>query len=439
MATLIPISSTAQTQNKPTVIVIGGGIVGLSCAYYLAQRGVAVTVIEKDEIGVGASAGNAGLIAVGHPPLPQPGLAWKGLKWMFDPTGPLYIPPRFKPDLIKWLWQFHRACKPTTFRRSMQLLATLGRSTLQCFDDLQIENGTSADTDSSAVPSVHIQRQGQIEVYKTVTMRDHCRHEADLLRTYGFDVEELDTNTLHEREPAYVDDVIGAIILKDSAFAHPQHVMQQLSARAAEVGVTIKANTCADEIVMNGSAFQGVRVKGSNELLEGDTLILAAGAWTTPLAQSIGVPVPMQAAKGYHMDLTAPEVNINMAGVLKETLVAVNPSNNGLRLAGTLEFSGINERIVRKRLEMLETAAKAYIKGVEHTTRIGEWCGLRPCTADGLPVVGWAPQVEGVCIATGHAMLGFALGPATGKLISELILDNKTSLDITPLSPSRFG
>ena len=146
----------------------------------------------------------------------------------------------------------------------------------------------------------------------------------------------------------------------------------------------------------------------------------------------------MQAAKGYHINLSAPAENIKMAGVLKETLVAVNPLAGGLRIAGTLEFSGINDRVMRARVEMLLAGARQYIRGLDEVERISEWHGFRPCTADGLPVIGPAPGVGNVQIATGHAMMGFALGPITGRLVSEMLLDGKPSLDLSGLAVDRL-
>ena len=412
-------------------IIIGGGIVGLSCAYFLARRGTAVTVIERDAIGEGASGGNAGLIAAGHPPIPKPGVTKQAMKWMFDSTSPLYIQPRFKPDLIRWLWQFHKACKPAVFHRSMDILATLGHAAIECFDEILAQECFTTEVD--------YHRGGQIEAFRTQKMRDTCRAEADELRESGFEVEELDQNQLHEREPAYHDDVLGAFIWKDSAFADPRAFTIAMAKRAVKHGATIRAGEAVESITVLDGAFTGVRLT-SGDVIEGNQLVLAAGIWTTPLAQSIGIHLPMQGAKGYHINLTSPPVNVRMGGVFKETFIAFNPIRDGLRLAGTLEFSGLDDRMRRERLEALVTGASKYVKGIDQTERISEWFGYRPCTADGLPVIGDAPSTSNVYVATGHAMMGFLLGPITGRLISELILDEQPSIELgEALSVGRFA
>ena len=175
-------------------MVIGGGMVGLSTAYYLAGRGCEVTVLERDEIGVGASAGNAGLIALGHPPIPRPGVIRQTIKWMFDSSSPLYIPLRFEPALLKWLWQFRAACAEKFFLQSMEILARLARGTETCLAEMCADAGLGK--------SAEYHSHGQIEIYKTPRMRDACLHEAELLRRHGFEIEEWSADELHAREPA---------------------------------------------------------------------------------------------------------------------------------------------------------------------------------------------------------------------------------------------
>jgi D-amino-acid dehydrogenase len=156
------------------------------------------------------------------------------------------------------------------------------------------------------------------------------------------------------------------------------------------------------------------------------------------MARALGVKVPMQAGKGYHVNLTVPEPCVSTACVLNETYVAVTPMNDGLRLAGTVELSGTNLRLRQERIDMLSVGAKNYLRNIDRTRVISTWCGLRPCTADGLPVIDWAPGIQNVFIATGHAKYGFAYGPITGRLISECILDGRPSLDLTPMKADRF-
>jgi len=424
-------TATSNQQEPKRVIIVGAGMVGLSCAYSLTKRaGIEVRVIEREAIGVGASSGNAGLIAAGHPPIPRPGLIWQAIKWMFDSKSPLYIPPRFERALLGWLWNFRKACTLDVFLRSMDCLAELGRETMKCFETIRGDEYFDENV-------VEYRAGGLIDVFKTVEGRDKCRIDADMLRQRGFEIEELSRDELHEREPAYRDDVIGGMVMNDSAFANPAQFVTELASCVRRHGVDVRENSYVKEIIVRDDRFVGVRLN-DGEVVEGDALVLSAGIWSSGLGDQLGIRIPMQAAKGYNIDLTPPDVNIRMAGVLKETFIAVNPIEPGLRLAGTLEFAGFNDRLSKRRLEMLVIGAKQYVRGIEGLERVSEWCGFRPCTADGLPVIGRAPRIQNVFIATGHAMMGFALGPVTGRLVCNLMFGDESDINVEPYSPNRF-
>ena len=409
-------------------IVVGGGIVGVSAAYYLARRGHRVTLVERGEIGDGASSGSAGIIAIGHPPLPRPGLVRQVLKWMIDGGSPLYIPPRLDPSLFRWLWNFRRACTEDHFRYCMNVLAVLGRETRECFEQIMSEESMTCE----------YHRDGWREVFRTEAGLAVGRREAELLLEHDFEIEILDGDELRRREPAFRPEVVGAIQFTESAFMDPMCFLTDLADRVRTHGGEVRANSQLVDILVENDRFRGVRLY-SGERIEADTLVLAAGIWSTKLAASLGLDIPMQAGKGYHKNIRKPSPCINVASVLAEKHVAVTPMGDVLRLSGTVEFSGINDRLVRRRLDMLSDAARLYFDGLDQCQTVSEWCGLRPCTADGLPVVGWAPRPAGVFIATGHARMGLTLGPITGRLASECILDGRPSIDITPLRVDRFG
>ncbi len=175
------------------------------------------------------------------------------------------------------------------------------------------------------------------------------------------------------------------------------------------------------------------------ERIKADQVVLAAGSWSTELGRAVGVAIPMQPGKGYHAQLPPLNPPLRTAAVLTERHIAATPMEHGLRLAGTVELSGLNLRLRRRRVEMLTEGALPYLPGLKDVTPTVVWCGLRPCTADGLPVIGWAPRREGLFIATGHAKMGMTLGPVTGQLISEWILDGAPSIDLRTMSPTRFA
>lgn len=409
------------------VIVIGGGIVGLSTAYFLAREGTRVTVIERDGFETSASTGNAGFVVLGHPPLPRPGLSRQALRMLFDPANPLYVPPRFDPALFRWLWQFWRACSEKQFEHSMNVLAEFGWIAGEAFDCMMDEAPIDCD----------YHREGWMEVFESEDRLEQGRSDAEMLKPHGYQFEELSGDELRRREPAFLDNVIGAICYKDSGAADPGRCVRGLADHLTHRGVTLRTGVAVEGLAMGTGKARGVRL-ASGESVEGDHVVLAAGIWSQEVAQTIGIQVPMQPAKGYHINLSMPDPAPSKACLLAEAFVAVNPSCQGLRLAGTLEFSGINHDIRPRRLDMLRTNAARFLHGVSDAKTMSTWCGLRPCTADGLPIIGWAPNVKNLFIATGHAMLGFGLGPGTGRLVAESIAGEQPSMDITPMSPGRY-
>jgi D-amino-acid dehydrogenase len=410
-----------------STIIIGAGVVGVCSAYYLARRGHKVILLERDRIDQGASKGNAGIIALGHPPLPRPGLVWKTIKWMLDGGSPLYVPPRIDFGLFSWMWNFRKACTASHFENCMKILADFGWETGKCWDAI-VENEQI---------DCEYHKTGWIDVFRTKDGMEHGMLEADLLRKFGFNVDVIGGDELRRREPAFRDEIVGGAHYTDSRFASPGKFVARLADRVQDMGVDLRTQTEVARINLRDAAFESITTDGG-ETITADTLVLAAGVWTGDLARTLGVKVPMQAGKGYHVNLTAPEPCVSTACVLNETYVAVTPMNGGLRLAGTVELSGTNLRLRQKRIAMLSVGAKNYLRNIDQARVISTWCGLRPCTADGLPVIDWAPRVKGVFLAAGHAKYGFAYGPITGRLVSECILVGRPSLDISPMKASRF-
>ncbi|MHC4946684.1 MAG: NAD(P)/FAD-dependent oxidoreductase [Planctomycetota bacterium] len=414
--------------DREPIVIIGAGIVGLSTAYALARRGVACTVLDRDDAAGSASAGNAGIIAPGHPPLPRPGLVAKGLRWLVDTTGPLYIPPRPDPALVAWLAGFARACGRGRFERSARLLAELGHLAEPCLDAMVREEGLDCAYDPA----------GWFEVHRSEAARRELGHDAELLESAGYGIEWLDGDELRRREPAFAGDVQGALAFAHGASIHPGRMLAGLADVVARRGADVRHGVAVERIARRDGRVTGV-VTGDGEAIPAATVVLAAGCWTTSLAAEAGIRVPMQPGKGYHVQVEGIEPALGTGSVLVERAIAVTPMGDHLRLAGTVELSGLNHRLVPQRVRMLTEGAAEYLPGVAGRPTTVAWCGLRPCTADGLPVVGWAPRLEGLFIATGHAKMGLTLGPITGRLATEWMLDGTPSFDLEAMSPARFG
>lgn len=400
----------------------------MCCAYALAKRGVDVTVCDGRGIGNGASFGNAGAVAPGHPPLNKPGRIRSALGTLFDPHSPLFIAPRWTPGLVSWLWRFHRAGNEYQFNRAMNILALMGRRTSELFDSwIDAEN-----------IDCHYRTEGFYEVFMTPAGLKEAEHEADIVRGVGYLPRVLDGDQLRELEPHLADSVIGGVHFPESASLRPYQFVCELAERAKQHGVRF---VDSDIVSITQIPEEAVCSTADGNELPTDFVVVAAGAHSTNLLKPYDVHFPLQAAKGYHRDYQVgsgffPDLSITC--VFGERSVFCTPMDGFVRLAGTLEFSGVNEVMRPTRLEQLTKAAQKYLKPFGESEPISEWCGLRPCLPDGLPAVGPLNRAPNVFVATGHAMLGMTLGPVTGALISEWILDEKPSIDIGLLDPNRF-
>ena len=421
--------SSTGSLDRHTVIV-GGGVIGVCCAYYLAKRGAPVTLLERDQIGKAASYGNAGCIAPGHAPINKPGRVRQALKSLFDPLSPLYVAPRPDPALAKWLWAFSRTCTDRHLQLSMRTLAALGHATRRLFDEL-----------------VHTEKleccfraEGYYEIYLTDSALASAKREIAVMSSFGFHPQVLTGPALRECEPAINQQVVGGVFHPEAATVNPHQFVLEITKRAANHGVKFCTGSEVAALRVKDGKIRGVQMQ-SGEIVEACSVVLAGGAYSRPLVRRLGIRLPLQAAKGYHRDCEAAEGRPSLLGhacVLAENMVFCTPMNGFVRFAGTLEFSGVNHDIRRPRLEQLTNASRRYLSTMDSPTIRSEWCGLRPCLPDGLPVVGPVPSYPGLLLATGHAMAGLTLGPVTGKLISECILDGSPSVDITALRPDRF-
>jgi len=414
--------------SESHTVIVGGGIVGVCAAYFLARRGARVTLLEQDTLDDSASTGNAGLISLAHGPIPSPGKIIKALKWMFNATSPLYVKPRLDPALLKWMWGFRAACTPQHWRYCLKVLAEHGWPAGQTIRELVETERLECE----------YRPLGQLDVFRTEAGFAKGRAEADLIKQWGYECEYLSGDELRAREPAFRDEVVGAVLAKERAFADPGAFVTELADRARKHGAELREQSPVQRLLVTSGRCTGVELNDS-ECIDTDHVILAAGAWSTPLARAVGVNVPMQAAKGYHINLTAPQPCTSLGCVLMESYVAVTPMAGGLRVAGTLELGGINHRIIQKRVDMLRVGARKFLHGIDETETLSQWCGLRPCTADGLPIIGWAPRVKNLFIATGHAMMGFGLGPLAGRVAAEHVLDGESDVDLAPFTPGRFA
>ncbi|MBX3356213.1 MAG: FAD-dependent oxidoreductase [Phycisphaeraceae bacterium] len=418
------------------VIVIGAGIVGLSCAWWLRREGVEVTVLDRDDPDESASAGNAGLLSIGHYPINRPGVAWKGLRWMASRRSPLYIRPTVDRSVLSWLWSFHRHCNAAWCDRCLAALCALGFPALEAFEAIMADAAIECD----------YARDGWLDVALTPAGLRQAESDARVVERFGYTCEVLEGAALRAKHPIFRDEVAGAVLNCDSARIHPGRFIEGLMAALRRGGCTVRIDAAVESLLATQSlergndltSVHGVRLVGG-EVIEADAVIVAAGAWSAALVEPIGVRLPLMAARGYHLHFDRVPQAPGTGCVLGETKVAVTPMGASLRLAGTLEIGPTGRPWMRERIDAIVDGAARYMHGVRTWSEAREWAGYRPCLPDGMPAVGAVPWARGVIIATGHAMMGMTLGPVSGRLAADLLLGRSPSIDVSMLAADRFG
>ncbi|GAA4832695.1 NAD(P)/FAD-dependent oxidoreductase [Algivirga pacifica] len=410
------------------VTVIGGGIIGLSTAYYLSKEGCQVTVLEQGKVLDGCSFGNAGMIVPSHIiPLAAPGMISKGIRWMFNARSPFYVRPRISPTLFKWGLHFYKAANHTHVSNAIPLLRDLSLFSKSLYQELM---------DDLQLP---LQHKGLLMLYKTDHMEEEEGEAALLAQKAGLEAQILSASEVATLENNCTTDVKGAVYYPGDAHLNPAEVLQQLYTNLLAKGVKILENTTVTQFVQKGNKIQGVIT--NQGMIDADEVVVATGAWAGDLVEQLGLNLPMQAGKGYSITQENVKNNLSIPSILTEAKVAMTPMGNSLRIAGTMEIAGVDFSVNTKRVEGIVQAVEKYYP--QHQAQIPEdktkiWKGLRPCSPDGLPYIGRSNKFTNVSIAAGHAMMGVSLAPATGKLIAELLTEQKGSLSLEGFSPNRY-
>lgn len=416
--------------SAPRVVVVGGGVIGVSCAYHLARGGAQVVVLERERIGAGASWGNAGTVSAGHPPLNKPGRVERAIRRMLDPTSPLYIHPSWNPGLWWWLWRFARHCTHEHVEAAMRIMAPLGKDALALFDELIAEERIECE----------YRAEGYFDVCATEDGLGEATREAAIIERYGYHPEVVDGDELRRREPAFGTHLLGGVYYPEAATLDPARFLARLAFAAGRHGAEVREGVGVRSLRTAGGGVVGVVLDDGTEV-GADAVVLATGPYDLKLARRVGARLPVQPGKGYHRDVDigpngAPRLRV--ACVLNEHSVFCTPMDTFVRFAGTMEFSGLNRVLRRPRLAQLTRAAREALPDMGTARPISEWCGLRPMSVDGLPIVGPVDGVEGLCVATGHGMLGLTLGPVTGQMIANQLLRGGDAR-LAGLSPARFA
>ena len=412
------------------IYIIGGGIIGLFSAYYLTQEGHQVNIIEQTDLTDGCSFGNAGMVVPSHIiPLAAPGMISKGMKMLFDAQSPFYIKPRLSASLMKWGYHFYRSSTQNHVKKSIPLLRDISLLSRQLYIDLAKEPSFSFG----------FQEKGLMMLYKT----KHVAHEeietAEIANKAGIPAHILSAKEVQDLETQLKVDVIGGIYFPKDAHLIPQILISELLKFLKNKGVKFFDTTTVLGFEKKNSQIQSI-ITDKGKFEEVEEVILSIGAWSPILTEQLGISLPLQSGKGYSFTLRDREANVQIPSILTEAKVAVTPMGTDLRFAGTMEITDIDLSINTERVKGIVNAIPNYYPEIQVQLPEREliWKGLRPCSPDGLPYIGRSGSFSNLVISTGHAMMGISLAPATGKLVSELVSNQRLSMNIEAFQPERF-
>ncbi|MCC6314084.1 MAG: FAD-dependent oxidoreductase [Thermomicrobiales bacterium] len=419
-----------------TIAVIGGGVIGLCSALALERRGADVTLIDAGPPEKAASHVNAGWVVPSlSQPVPAPGLTAQSLRWMLRSDSPLYIAPRLDPDFARWLFAFWRRCNPRDHRAATEATVALGARTLALYDDLR-----------AAGVAFEEHHDGLLYAYRDPAALAHDYAEMESLGLLDPVASPLlDGDAARALELSLSDAIVGGYWMHNERSVRPDSLVNGLRERLARG--TTKLRLGERVVGMGGRNGRVDTVFTDTDSYDVEAVVVAAGAWTPQIVAPLGVRAPIEAGKGYSIDLTPPPPLPEAIGrplYLHESRVAITPLNGMLRLAGTMELSGLNDRIRPERVRALVNNTHDAIRGWPARTPtegagVRVWQGARPLTPDGLPIIGWAPGWRNLALASGHAMMGVTLAPATGEVVAELVVTGTPPETIRPLDPARFA
>ena len=413
------------------VVVIGGGIIGLSSAYYLQQLGYTVTVLDKDDFSNNCSYGNAGYVCPSHfIPLATPGIVWKGFKWMFNKQSPFYVQPSFNRSLVDWGLKFARSANArhtTDSAIPLRDIALLSQKEYESW---------------AAIPGFDFayEHKGLLEIFQTQAVGAHAHHTVEQAGTLGLEASLLNAEQLRQLEPHTKINAIGAILFKCDAHLYPNRLMQGLLLLLNQNGVKLVSNAPVTGFEKNGTRVK--KVITPHEDFDAKAVVIATGAWSREVAAMVNTKIPLMPGRGYSVTLENSPFRVNHPAVLAEGRVAITPMDgNKIRFGGTMEVVSTATPPRYQRVQGILNAVKRFFPefDVQMPPQDKLWYGYRPCSADGLPYIGKIKSYNNVVVATGHAMLGLSLGAGTGKLVSEIVNEEKSSIDLNPFKVERFG
>jgi len=413
---------------KPTII-IGGGIIGLFTAYFLQKEGIEVQIIDQGDMQVNCSTGNAGMIVPSHIiPLAAPGMISKGISWMFSSKSPFYIHPRLDAKLLKWCYQFYKAANPAHVERSVPVLKNLSLLSKALYQEFREEHPDA---------NIALQEKGLMMIYQTEAVEKEEIEFARLANANGIQADILTPEEIRNFEPNLEVKARGAVRFPGDAHLDPGKLYEFLKSYLREKGVKFLPNTKVTCFEKSGNTVNAVITDTGK--IDAEKIVLAGGSWSGELADLLGFKLPMMGGKGYSF-LQENKPEIMQSTILTEMKVAVSPYGAHIRFGGTMEIAGTSQKVNLNRVKGIFESINRYYP--EFEAKFPEenkiWKGLRPCSPDGLPYIGFAPGYSNVLVNSGHSMMGISLAPASGQLISELHSQKDTTLELTGFEVGRY-
>jgi D-amino-acid dehydrogenase len=413
------------------VVIVGGGIVGLSAAYELLRRGRPVVLLEKGPANHDScSLGNAGMIVPSHfVPLAAPGMVALGLKWMLDGESPFWVRPRLDPALFAWGWKFWRSATAAHVERCTPVLRDLNLRSRELFLRHRAELPAGFD----------LEDVGLLALCRTQQALDHEAVFAAKSNAVGVPTEVLSAAEVRRRDPGVDYDIAGAVLFAKDAHLDPRKLLAVLTAEVTRLGGRLVFDAEVTGWRTEGDLLRAAVTRQGE--FAGETFVLAAGAWSPDAAAALGLRLPMQAGKGYSMRLERPVQRPKYCSLLMEARVAVTPMGSALTVGGTMEITGNDLSVNPARVRGIRKAFVRYYPAFREADfeALPVWSGLRPCPPDGMPYLGRTRARRNLVVATGHSMMGLSLGPVTGEIVAQLICGEPPSVALREVDPDRHA
>jgi len=415
------------------VLVLGGGVIGLTSAWYLSQQGHEVTVVDRQsECGKETSFANAGQISYGYSsPWAAPGIPLKAIQWLTQEHAPLKIKPTLSVEMMNWATKMLRNCSHTNYNTNKARMLRLANYSQSCLTELREKTGIKYQG----------RQLGTLQVFRSAKQLQAIEKDMALLKQSNTRFSLLDTKQCVAQEPALShvqDKIVGGLHLPEDETGDCFIFCQQLMQLAQQAGVKFLFDTEIKKIERNGASIQSVST--SQGSLQADQYVVACGSYSAKLLKPLGITLPTYPVKGY--SLTLPIKNADhapLSTVMDETYkVAVTRFEDRLRIAGTAELTGFDLSIPEKRTSTIDLVVKDLFPKAGELSKAEYWSGLRPMTPDGTPIIGATP-IKNLFTNTGHGTLGWTMACGSGKLLADLITKQPTQIKHNDLSMSRYS